>query len=304
MKMNSISVGYNCEGQKFFDLLISYKPFIHSYFFNCFHGLDWWDKYDINKFLQILKSSNTYNIPANILFNYKRDESLDQIKYFVEFFINLNINLKAITLCSPDICEKVRNIYPGLQIHYSCHSTKSVQDFDNLIGIVDVINLSSVTDFNNFQKISDLKAKGFLIKYILNKGCIPNRELTYKKLSKNYPEIACEFCEENNQLCFKLFEEFPWLKLSRGIYYSEFLKYFDTVDIWKLTSRQISTEDIKQSLQYYILNQKTSKIFDVNLNDKSYQTFLEWIQKRLKCNGLCNSCDICKKYWEIIVNAS
>ena len=304
MKLNALSVGYNCEGQKFFDLLLSYKPFIHSYFFNCFHGLDWWDKYNTNEFLQTLKSSNTYNIPANILFNYKRDENLDQIKYYIDYFMNSNINLKAITLCSKDICEKVRSTYPNLQIHLSCHSTQLMKDFDNLLGIVDVINLSSVTDFNNFQKISDLKAKGFLIKYILNKGCIPNRELTYKNLSKNYPEIVCEFCEQNNQLCFKLFEEFPWLKLSRGIYYSEFLKYFDNVDIWKLTSRQASTENIKQSLQYYILNQKTSKIFDVNLNEKSYQLFLDWIPKRLSCNGLCYSCNVCKRYWKDMVTIS
>ena len=294
MKTHSVSVGYNTSGQEFFDVLLPYRPFINAFFFSCLHTQDFWNKFDTEEYLKNLYALNTYNIPANILFNYKRDEN-EQVYFLIDRILqDGKINLKQVTLGTPQFCEKVKNLFPELETHLSVHYSKNYT-LDDLKGICDCVNLSSVFDFNSFDKIKKLKELGIKVKYILNKGCIPNRELTYKRLSGS-KNLSCEICKK---CCLSLLDKYPWLSLAKVFYYPEMiLRYFQDVDIWKLTSREEPTNIVSELLNFYIIQRKTKFIENVNIeNEDKYNLFLQWIDARVKCENRCDKCSVCKDFW-------
>lgn len=297
MKTKSVSVGYNNKGQEFFDLLYTYRPFINGFFFSCLHTQDFWNKFDVQDFLKNLYKQNTYDFVANILFNYKRDET-DSAYFLIDQILqDGKINLKQVTLGTPQFCEKVRRMFPELEIHLSVHYSKDYV-LEDLKGICDCVNLSSVYDFNAFDKINTLKRLGIKVKYILNKGCIPNREITYKHFngSKN---INCELCK---QCCLSLLNNYPWLQLARVFYYPEMIeRYFQNVDIWKLPTREDETKTIAELLNYFIVQRKTRFVQTLNIENK-YYTFLKWIDARVKCENRCDKCSICKDFWKDLTN--
>lgn len=296
IKQNSLTIGYNVSGQKFFDLLHTFQPFINSYFFSCLHGQEFWDKFDIKKFINDLESLNTYNINGNILFNYKRDEeNLEQLYQVVSEILNKGkINLSQITLATPKTCEQVRKWFPLLEIHLSVHYSKNYE-LKDCIGLCDCVNLSSVFEYNAFDKIKFLKDHNIKVKYILNKGCLPNRELNYRHFDDS-DKVSCELC---NKSCLKLQEKYPWLMLAKIFYYHEIIeKYYPMVDLWKISTRESPFEEIPPLLQYMILQKKTKYIGNVDITSH-YSDFLKWADERVKCDNLCYKCNICKKYWEI-----
>lgn len=296
IKKDCLTVGYNTAGQEFFDLLQTYHPYINSYFFSALHGQEFWDKFDPDSFIKDLEAVNTYNLKGNILFNYKRDEEdFDFLQGLVSRILDGGkINLTQITVATPQTCEKIRKLFPQLEIHLSVHYSKNY-DLKDCIGLCDCVNLSSVFEFNVFDKIKFLKDNNVKVKYILNKGCFPNREMNYKHF-EDTKEISCELC---NRSCFKLIEKYPWLKLARIFYYLEMIeKFYPMVDLWKLTTRETPTKDIVPILQYLILQKRTKFIEGVDITPH-YQEFLDWISERVLCDNLCYKCGICKKYWEI-----
>ena len=300
MKLNSLSVGYNKCGQDFFDLLKIYRPFIYSYFFHPFHGENFEDRYPEN-FLKNLQDLNTYNIQANILFNFLREDNYETIYKIVSKLLeNQKINLTQITLCSLETAEKIKKNFPQLETHLTVHYS-NIYDFKNLVGIFDVVNLSGIYDFNNFEKIQELKSLDIKVKYILNKGCIINRQSNYLDFVDR-EKIDCDFC---HQACLSLSKRFPWLKLARCIYFKEMIdKYFQMIDIWKLPTREVPLSSLQKDLHYYCIEKKTSFLEDLQLSDLSYPIFLEWLDSKVNnCKGFCKDCNICKNFYERLINA-
>lgn len=300
-KKSCITVGYNDDKQRFFDLLLAYKPYINSYFFHTLHGMEYHDKYPENHILNELYSCDTYNIPGNILFNYKRDEENKEIIYKTldKIFADNKINLKQITLATPEMGMYIKQKYPQLETHLSVHYSITYE-LNKLGDGIDCVNLSSVYDFNSFDKIKLLKDKGIKVKYIIDKGCLPNREKNYKQF-KESSGMTCELC---GQCCHKLFDVYPWLKLSKVFYFIEARDlFFNDVDIWKIPSRGFNpmpTDMIGRLLKYFVLSDRTTNIDDLYI-DNYYDEYLKWLKKRFNCDNMCsNGCTICKDFYNLI----
>jgi len=65
IKSNSFSVGYNFTGQDFFDTLLPYKNYIHSYFFSLTEDVHM-NHIDLDETLSTLKNCERYGFKGNL----------------------------------------------------------------------------------------------------------------------------------------------------------------------------------------------------------------------------------------------
>ena len=188
IKEHSLSVGYNNTGQEFFDLINKYKNYIHSYFLSFTESMCY-NPYNVDDVVSKLKKCNTYDIPANILFNTSNDQMFDMFIDIAKEFLNL----KGVTVLKLSTARKIKEKYPDLEIHLSVRYfdwnknsvEKAMEDLmkNNDYKIIDVINISGAKSFTDHKLIDFIHSIGIKTKIIVNEGCIVNRSLNYN----NFP---------------------------------------------------------------------------------------------------------------------
>ena len=301
---HSLSVGYNNTGQEFFDLLKCYERYIHSYFFSLTEGMRG-DQYNIQAIFDNLRSSNTYNFPANLILNTYHSET----KWDMLISIAKDItNLKSVTVLSLEIAKLIRIKHPELEIHLSVRFW-DWQDNPNCISIIkekesefkkyiDVINISGCWSYNDYQLSQIIKDIGIKTKFIVNEGCINKRYSNYI----NFKEFSINRCYDKpcNFYCKKITNMYPWLDLTRITLYKESLKYYN-YDILKISTREQSNDNIEKLLRYWVTDYDTSFIYGIDISTK-YNIFLEWIKQRSICSNDCYNCKKCEEFYNKFIN--
>lgn len=314
IKNNCLSVGYNNSiGQPFFDLLQKYRMYIHSYFFSV--SETYLNTRKLNTGNEIAKFDNidTYNIPANVIFNSIKNESNDNYKCIINE-LTKRVNLRAITVIDPEMGIKIKEKYPDIEIHISTryfdadwnyieskHGFDFVDKLKLLEGKADVVNLSqmSVHDYE-IQKLC--RSMGFKIKFIVNEGCIFNLHFNYSHL----PECENISCYNKKGKCgydcILVTYTYPFMELARTYLYKEELKYMD-YDILKLKSRQIkSVEELERLISPWISPHRTKLVSNIRIeNDDAYSVFEKFIRDRSRCNHMCAQCMKCEEYYNKLI---
>lgn len=307
VKPNSITVGYNRSGQQFFDLLINYLPYIHSYFFSLTRGMRG-ENYSLKEVMTELSVCDTYSIPGNLLLNDK--ESHERASELIKLAYKI-CDLKAVTVISPWVVLQLKEEFPDLEIHLSVRYwdwnldiETSIEKFKNDIKLfhkyIDVINISGAYMYNNHEMFDLIKQYGIKTKFIVNEGCIINRSNNFR----NFDETKNADCKIGacSRICDTISKLYPWMELARINIFKESLQYFD-YDILKLSSRSLSNELIKGLLDYWTDPSPTNYIYLGNDRhhidiSKKYDVFLNWIEAKSVCVGDCWDCKRCMKFYK------
>lgn len=302
VKDHSISVGYNNTGQEFFDLLNNYHNYIHSYFFSMketMKGLP----LDPEQVLSTLKASNTYGIPGNIVFN-SRDDETNNWEFWLDMVMD-HINISSTTIMSIKEAESIKKKYPDMEIHLSVryydwgYCDNIIQQLPDMVGKIDVINISGRNCFNDIPLISACQKVGIKTKFIVNEGCITHQKNNYT----NFPEFKNGSCSGKpcKRTCDDVVKKYPWMQLSRINLFKEAVKYFG-YDILKISSRSTSLDAIKFMLDYWASPNRTECAYDIMITDRNYHTFVDYVQARVTCSNNCYQCRKCEKFYNDLIN--
>lgn len=299
--LKPITIGYNGDGQEFFDLISFKKKHIIEYYASLFHKMR---QMPLNpdEELRRLASCNTYGIPANLLLNTpdENNQALSLIQKVKE-----TINLRSVSILSLKEARAIKEKYPELIVHLSTHGAFNLRPEDYASGCIDVLNVSEPWYLKQKKIIAAAKENGVKIKYIVNRGCLINKWENMSALIGK--TIHCnDFgtgdgtggdlsgCEH---VCYKLLKKYPWLALSYVNLQKEHLLFNKDIDIVKISTRDNPLEEVKNLLDYWTSYKPTERILDLSIKD--YDTFIEWCKYRIQmCNGFCYNCKICKTYYE------
>lgn len=291
-----LTIGYNNDGQDFFDLLYVYKDYIHEFFFSFWHTMRN-NPLNEEEVFQKLKACKQYGIRANLLLNTK--EECEAYEYLINRARECTY-LRAVTVLNLDTARKVRELDPEykLSIHLSTLGAQDV-DIDNLDSrFVSYVNLHEPSLYTEQHKklIMQCKRLGIRIKYIANRNCIWNKWETMSELTGQSIK-----CQNNCQLqCKQLLKNYPWLDLCRTNMQKEMLIYWRP-DLIKLSTREMSTNDIKKLLKYWTDLNTTSHVGNVIIPDFKFNIYMNWIWYRThKCNGQCAKCLKCKEFYRLL----
>jgi hypothetical protein len=324
IKLHTLSVGYNIDlGQQFFDLLHEYDEYIHSYFFSVherFYNNPNQPELQYDDVIDNLALLNTYNYPANLLFNNYNNKNFEIYNHTIDKLLNVGINIKAVTVLDLDLAKLIKTDFPQLEIHSSVRyfdtylrnymnltPVNFIDHINDFIGLIDVVNLSGTYSMFDYDIQNKCRELGFKIKYITNEGCIRNRDLNYSKF-KGYENNKCYNPDKGCQiLCTnKLVKSYPWLELARANLYKESIQYID-YDILKISGRNISDiNKIRSMLNYWTSDDGTNYIANISMyNDiNTYNIFKEYIRDSATCNGMCKECRKCEKYYSRMILSS
>ena len=296
LKERILTIGYNNDGQDFFDLLYIYKNYIRDFFFSFWHTMRN-NPLNEEEVLQKLKACQQYGIRANLLLNTK--EECEAYEYLISRARECTY-LRAVTVLDLDTARKVRELDPGYQlsIHLSTLGAQYV-DIDNLdSSFISYVNLHEPSLYTEQHKklIMQCKKLGIRIKYIANRNCIWNKWETMSELTGQNIK-----CQNNCQLqCKQLLKNYPWLDLCRTNMQKEMLIYWQP-DLIKLSTREMSTDDIKKLLKYWTDLNTTSHVGNVIIPDFKFNIYMNWIWYRThKCNGQCAKCLKCKEFYRLL----
>ena len=307
IQRKSLSVGYNMDGQDFFDTILPYEEYIHSYFFSLTDSIGC-NTLDISTVAETLSNSCTYGIPANLLLNTKKAE--DIWEYLLDISMKI-VNLTAVTVLTPQLAEVIKKKYPHLDIHLSVRFWDYHPDIpcdklleDNMGFItrnMSVVNLSDVRSFNDFALADKIRLLGCKTKFIVNEGCVINRTDNYSRFP-GFEEEGCTGapCGIN---CYRLTQEYPWMILGRALFYKEFIPIWPhQYDILKLSTRHTSSYEIGKLLQYWTSNEDTEYINcnGVILYINNRDEYIKWIMSRATCKGNCWECRKCETAFKLI----
>lgn len=301
--LKPVTIGYNSEGQDFFDLISFKKKNIIEYYFSLFHKMRQM-KLDPNKELRILASCNKHGIPGNLLLNTPNEdkEAVDLIQK-----VQQQIQLRSVSVLTLESAKLIRKKYPNLLIHLSTHGSFNLNPKDYSLGLIDVLNVSEPWYLKQQDIIEAAKKNGVKIKYIINRGCLINKWENMSAILKG--NIRCnEFgdgtgvggplsaCEHK---CCKLVEKYPWLALAYVSIQKEYLAFNKDIDIVKISTRDNPLDETKALLDYWTTYKPTSWIGDIQI--KNRQAFVDWVKFRAtKCHGICAECMACKDFYEEI----
>jgi hypothetical protein len=291
-----LTVGYNKEGQDFFDLLYLYKKYIFEFFFSFWHTMRN-DPLDEEEIFKQLSSCNQYKIPANLLLN--SEEECESYKYLIEKAQQCTY-LHSVTVLDINTAENIKKMDIGnkLSIHLSTLGAQyiNINDLDpQIISCVNIHEPSLYTEHHK-QLIKKCRNLNINIKYIANRNCIWNKWETMSELTgKNIK------CQNNCQLqCKQLLKEYPWLDLCRTNLQKEMLMYWHP-DLIKLSTRELSTDNIRKMLKYWTGLDATNHICNVVIPESKFDVYIDWIKYRTnKCNGKCAECLECKKFYDLL----
>ena len=292
-----LTVGYNDTGQDFFDLLSVYKKYVHEFFFSFWHTMrnNPLNEEDI---FQELKSCEQYGIRANLLLNSK--EECEAYEYLIHKAQDCTY-LRAVTVLDINTARAIREMDPEykLSIHLSTLGAQDINVDELDSKYVSCVNLHEPSLFTEQHKqlIRKCEELGIKIKYIANRNCIWNKWETMSELTgKNIK------CQNNCQLqCKQLLKDYPWLDLCRTNLQKEMLTYW-WPDLIKLSTREMSTEDIRKLLKYWTNLSTTNHDGNIIIPDSKFNIYMDWIWYRThECKGQCAKCLKCKDFYRLLM---
>lgn len=312
---NSLSVGFNPEGdQSFFDELNKRREYINEFFFSPKMGT-LGNMYFYDTVRTRLRNCNTYDIPADMLFN-----NFDEWEDWQEKILTLSdiVNLKSVTVLNPEHAKEIKKYRQDLQIGLSIRYWDWGRFPNNAARLkyiakfpIDVICVSGVYSMHDYDFIKQIHELGIKVKMIANEGCIMGKDYTYSHMDgftdvlcheNPFSKIACGF------VCQKVYAKYPWMRIARANLYKEYLKYYDNaggIDVIKISARVHPLAETIQQLDYWTSDELTTHLdiahgtsmdFDIS---NHYDDFLEWVDmKATSCKCRCHVCNRCKTYWE------
>lgn len=305
---NSISIGYNNTGQEFFDIIDKYRMYIHSYFLS-FNESMMCVPYNMDDIVYTLKKCNTYDIPANILFNTYNDDHCEMIINTAKTVINV----KAVTVLKLSTARKIKEKFPDLEIHLSVRyfdwNNKSIEELvedlfiNDRYKFIDVINISGSKSFTDHNLMKSIQRYGIKIKLIMNESCIINRSVNFNDFNR-FENCKCANAE-CHKFCNNVVSDYKWMELSRINMVKEMLQYYN-IDILKLSTRDVpDNRYIDDLLEYWTSSYNTKSIYppygNIDISDK-YDLFLEWCKIKSNCSGFCKDCKKCKEYYDKFIS--
>ena len=308
-----LSIGYNPKnGQKFFDLLMEYYYWIRDYFISFTDGMEEEHRYNTEKMIEEMKSINTYNIPANLLFNSLNNKDKESIELIP--VIRDIINLKAVTFLNPKLCKECKELYPDLETHvsiryfdfnYKFYHNSINELFDNLVNeglmeYIDVINVSGAYNFGDSQEFNEKCHKyNVKTKFIVNEGCLVGRTENMCFFHEGMKCTDNHNGDSNNFPCNVLINEAPWMKLASVKLFKEMIP-MTNYDILKVSSRNLDITELRKILMYVTSDEtRTEYVKDEKIKD--YNAFLEYCKfKTSNCKCNCSECMKCKEFYEKI----
>lgn len=302
--LKPVTIGYNGDGQAFFDLISFKKKHIIEYYMSLFHKMRQMPL-DPKEELRTLASCNTYGIPANLLLNtpYENKQAISLIRRVKE-----TINLRSVSVLSFKEARAIKEKYPELIVHLSTHGSFNLRPEDYASGYIDVLNVSEPWYLKQKEIIAAAKENGVKIKYIVNRGCLINKwenmsELIGKTIHCNDFGTgdgtggSLSGCEH---VCYKLMEKYPWLALSYVNLQKEHLLFNKDIDIIKISTRDNPLQEVKDLLDYWTTYKPTEKI--IGLPIKDYAEFIKWCKIRMEiCIGSCRDCKLCKVLYSKVI---
>ena len=289
----TLTIGYNLDGQNFFNIAAKYRTYIEEFYFSLKHTMRN-QLLDEDKVFNTLSKCNTYGIPGNLLLNNKvEDNDWERLIQKAESAIPIH----SVSTISYDTAKKIKEKFPNLRIHISTEGAYDLQSEDIDPKILYCVNLEEpmIRDThmqNILKRCIDL---GIKTKFIVNRGCVIYRHHMLRKLFHD-KNISC--C---NGICYKFArKDYAWLNLCRIDYYKEMMPYWRP-DFIKITSREISTRDLESIMKEWITPSYTKEICGIDVT-KHYDVFLEWIRIRMtECNGHCYECFKCKDIYDRLI---
>lgn len=302
VKDHSISVGYNNTGQDFFDLLNNYRNYIHSYFFSMKETMKG-SALDPEEVFATLKAADTYGIPGNILFN-SRHADTNNWEYWIDKIVN-DVELSSATVMSVTEAEAIKKKYPWMELHLSVryydwgYGDNMLQQLPDMVGKIDVINISGRNCFNDLPLIQACHDVGIKTKFIVNEGCITHQMNNYR----NFPAFRNGTCNGHPcpRTCDDVVKMYPWMMLTRINLFKEAVQYFG-YDILKISARSISLDATKWMLDYWASPRRTDYAYDIKITDKNYHTFVDYVRTRITCSNDCYHCRKCEKFYDDLIN--
>lgn len=288
-----ISVGYNREGQQFFDFLNGNHNYIHSYFFSPTYDftapIDWQTE------LALMKNIDTYGIEGNILFNLQ--SSLANRQILKEFLKLDNLHIEAVTVLDQQSIRLLKKVKEDLKFHISVNvNINSIEELREKFDLRDLycININHKHIFNT-KLINDISMEGIKIKLIPNEMCMWDRN---QWASYMFNRITCPI---QNGLCKRgCYQEMTgqnsWLNLTRQGFTKEFLPFFNNkLDIIKLSTRATKMDSLSD-IFYSFVDDRNPKYFSVIQFRNEIP--IEFIQKRFDCTHECKECNFCKDVYD------
>lgn len=289
----TLTIGYNLDGQRFFNMAAHYKTYIEEFYFSLKHTMRN-TPLDEDKVLHSLNKCHTYGIPGNLLLN-RRSENEDWKRLIKKAMDATQIH--SVSVLSYDTAKKVKKRFPELRIHISTEGAYDLNPKNMSSEILYCVNLEEpmIKDHHMQDIFKRCMELGIKTKFIVNRGCVICRHHMLRKLF-NDASISC--C---NGTCYKLAQkDYAWLNLCRIDYCKEMMLYWKP-DFLKITSREISTENLKSIIKEWITPSYTKELYGVDVT-KHYDTFLDWIRIRMtECNGHCYECFKCKDIYDRLI---
>ena len=264
---NSISIGLNpLVGQEFFDTLMAYDNFIRDFFFGLYHCIGGKTLSRNNEINRLIKF-DTYDYPANILFNHYYDE--DQVLMDIDQVMNI-VNLKHITVLDPALSPIIKRKFPEIEVQLSVRFWDWGR-FPNPIARlpeiqsmgIDVVNVSGKLSYNDFEFINKVHELGMLVKFITDEGCIVGVDCNYSRF-QGFNDFMCRpnpfqrrTCSSG---CFAVQEKYKWMDIATNDLYKESLQYYPKIDIFKISGRARRLDYITYLLSYWTSDDKTTYI--------------------------------------------
>ena len=301
--LKPITIGYNGDGQDFFDLISFKKKHIWEYYFSLYHKMRQM-KLNPDKELEALVSCDTYGIPGNLLLN-TPDEDKECIELIKK--VNKSIKLQSVSVLTLDAAKKIRKEFPGLLIHLSTHGAFNVKPEEYSYGLIDILNVSEPWYLKQTEIINAAKENNVKIKYIVNRGCIINKWENMSALLKE-----CVHCNDFGMSngtggslvgcehkCKQIVEKYPWFSLAYINIQKEFLAFNKDIDIVKISTRDNPLDEIKHLLDYWTSYKPSEKI--VNIPIYNYEAYIDYVRtKATVCKGICIECMKCIDFYNKI----
>lgn len=321
------SIWYN-EKKDFLDLVERHKEKIHSIYFplpiKIISSGRWivqWENYS-KEIEGLIVCCNELDIVSIALLNatceWEKTWEINQLKQILSTIQALYDKwLRAISLSNMLYVPFIKKKFPNIIVYSSVNCyVKNVLHAKYLWKLwVDVITIDR--DINrNLSLISDIKkVTGKEIQILLNEWCI--QDCPFRLTHFN----ILAHCSSEHDLQFSNLIEWnsctPFLKENRRYFFQipfvrpeDLHRYSDIIDIYKLTTRSLTTREIENQLQAYydqeykgnLLDLLDMGIFDhdkyVPYVDNQKLTKLNFFNNILHCPHSCEQCTNCNQYFD------
>lgn len=295
----TISVGYNLDGQRFFDVCAKFKKYIGEIYFSTettMPGVP----IDKSFVLSTISNVERYDFPLNIVLN-RPEITINRHIENLEQVLDL-LPIQKVTVLDRVIAYKIHEKFPNISIDLSTHSY--IDDIRTMreISFVNALNISEPDRcIYSDEFIREVRDMGIKIRYIVNRQCLYNTKKTIRKLFS--PKFEC--CKSGTNLtnrCKKIMELHPWLAMVSTALYKEDLIYNPWIDCIKLSTRELQSYHINDMLMYWTTQKPTEFAYGLDIrSEERYSKFLQIEQIKANCSHICRECLACKYMYDELI---